>query len=220
MMPNIGQRLLRAFGNLAKQEALETGQLDGLSLLLIQSCQALLNDSSPFLKRQPSPGKIHAVRFHNVELGGLMPVVEIPQREVLATAETPVVGILEYPRFRAALGRIELASLVVNFQKDFLHHIFGFTSIAQNSQSDLQDKPVEPVKQNRQRVRIALLELFHHVFVSHVRFEHKWNAEGGSRRIWNNGLVMQRFNPSSEADSRSALFLGQLLANGMSAGLQ
>ena len=80
-------------------------------------------------------------------LGCLVTVVEIPERKVLPAAQTSVVGILEYPGFRAALGGVELICLVEDFKKDILHQIFGFTTVTQDSQSNAQNRPVKPIKQ-------------------------------------------------------------------------
>jgi hypothetical protein len=55
---------------------------------------------------------------------------------------------------------------------------------------------VKAIEENWQCVRVAIAELFHHLFVSHVRFTDTWNNESGSRRVTNNGLVIQGSTPS------------------------
>jgi hypothetical protein len=89
-------------------------------------------------------------------------------------------------------------SMALILNKDILRYIFCLTLVAQDSQSDFQDEPVKTIKQNRQGIRVSLAKLFHYVFVSHVGHGHDRNAEGGSRRFWDNRLVMHaRCNPLS-----------------------
>ena len=98
----------------------------------------------------------------------LVTVIEIPERKVLPAAQTSVVGILEDPGFRAALGRVELIRFVEDFKKDILHQIFRLTPVTKDSQSNFQNKPVKAIKQNDQGVRMSLPELLHHVVVRKV----------------------------------------------------
>src|SRR5215831_12790417 len=148
MVPNVGQRLLRTLGDFAEQKPLKTCQLNCLSLLLVQGCQSLLNDSPPFLKSQTSPRGIHTIRFDHLKLSGLVPVIEIPQCQILSAAQASVISVLENPRFGGAFRRIKSIRFVENFKKDFLHHVLCLTCVAKNSQSNFQNKPVKAIKKN------------------------------------------------------------------------
>src|SRR5262245_34763370 len=148
-MPNVRQRFLRAFGNFAEQESLEARHFKCLSLFFVQRRQPLLNDLPPFLKRQSPPRQVHPIRLNDLALRSLAPVIEIPERQILPAAETAVVGVLKYPYSRTALGRIKLASLVENFKKDVLHHIFRLARVTQDSQRNLQNEPMEAIEENR-----------------------------------------------------------------------
>src|SRR6516225_1591136 len=106
MVADVGQRLLGAFGNFAEQKPVEASQFYCFSLFLIQGCQALFNDSPPFLRSQTSPRDTDRVAFRDITFGNLLPVIEIPQSEVLPAAQTSVVDVLENPRFQATLGRV------------------------------------------------------------------------------------------------------------------
>src|SRR5437764_610424 len=97
-----------------------------------------------------------------------MPVVKIPQREVLPPVQTSVVGILENPGFRAALGRVVLICFVEDLKKDILHQIFRLAPVTQNSQSNTQNKPVKAIEQDDQRIRMPLPKLLHYAFVRKV----------------------------------------------------
>src|SRR5215469_6612730 len=121
MVPDVGQRLLRALGNFAEQKPLEASQFDRFSLFLSQRCQPLLDDSPPFLKRQTSPRDTDGIGFRDLTFGNLLPVIEIPERKVLPAAQTSVVDVLENPRLQAALGRVELSRLLEDFKEDLLH---------------------------------------------------------------------------------------------------
>src|SRR5215467_6940698 len=118
MVPHVGERLLRALGNFTKQESLETNQFERLSLLLIQSRQALLKHSPPFMKRQAPPRNIHGIGFSDLTLADLVPVIETPERKVLPAAQAPVVGILQNPRFRTAFDWVKLSCFVKDFKED------------------------------------------------------------------------------------------------------
>ena len=120
-----------------------------------------------------------------------MPVVEIPERQILTAAQAPVIGVLQNPRFCAALGPIKVIRLVEDLEKDVLHHIFRFTWIAKDSQSNFQDEPMKAVEQNRQGVWMPVAELLHEVFVGHVRAPDNRHTQGRTRRLWGNGLVIQ-----------------------------
>src|SRR5262249_25064256 len=181
--------------NFAEQKSLKTGQLYRLSLFFVQCCQALLDNSSPFLKRQPSPRGVHVIGFDDLNLGRLVPVIKAPECQILPAAETPMIGILENPGFRAALARVKSVRLVKEFKKDFLHHVFRLTCVTKDPHGDFQNKAVQAIKQNRQSVLISLLKLLHHLFVSHVRFADNGDAEGGSRRFGSN-LVIHGSTPS------------------------
>ena len=149
MVPDVGQRFLRAFGNLAQQKPLETSQFECFSLFLIQGCQPLLNDRPSFPKRQAAPRDIQGIEFGDFTFANLVPVIEIPVRQVPPAAQTPVVGILENPCFGAALGRIKLSRFVEDFKKDFLHYIFRLTWIAKDPHRNFQNQPVKAIKQDR-----------------------------------------------------------------------
>ena len=92
MVPDVGQRLLRAFGNFAEQKPVEAGQFDCFSLFLIQRCQAFFNDSPPFLRRQTSPRDTDRVGFRDLTFGNLLPLIEIPESEVLPAAQNIAVS--------------------------------------------------------------------------------------------------------------------------------
>src|SRR6516165_10648600 len=139
MVPHVGQRFLRAFGNFTKQESLETNQFERLSLLLIQSRQALLNQSPPFLKGQASPRNIHGIAFRDFALADLVPVIETPERKVLPAVQAPVVGILQNPRFRTAFGGVKLSCFVKDFKEDILHHILCLARVTKDSHCNLQN---------------------------------------------------------------------------------
>jgi hypothetical protein len=59
-----------------------------------------------------------------------------------------VVGILENPRFRAALSGVELSGFIENFKKEILHHIFRLAWVAKDSQNNFQDQPIKAIKQS------------------------------------------------------------------------
>src|SRR5579864_2514692 len=149
MVPHVGQRLLRAFGNFTEQESLETNQFERLSLLLIQGCQALLDDSPPFLERQAPPRNIQGITFRDFVLADLVPVIETPERKVLPAAQAPVVGILQNPRFRTAFGRVKLSCFVKDFKEDILHHILRLARVTKDSNGNLQNQTVETIEQKR-----------------------------------------------------------------------
>ena len=142
-----------------------------------------------------------------------MAVVEISERQILATGEAAVVGILENPCFGAAFSRVKLIRLIKDFKKDILHHIFCFGRVTKNSQSDLQDKPVKAIKQRRQGIRMPVAKLLHHVFVSHFGYSDSLNPEGGSRRVWDNGWVMHYSTLSSYICVRERVFVPRVEKN-------
>src|SRR5262249_28376555 len=192
MVPHVRQRLVGTFGNFTEEESFETNQLDGLSLLLIQGCQTLLNDPPPFLKRQAPPRRIHGIRFRHFALADLVTVIETPEREVLPAAQAPVVRILQNPGLRTALGRVKLSRFVKNFKEHILHHIFGLAWITKNSQGNLQNEPVEAIEQDGQGVRMPLAHPLDHVFVGQLQLSEHMYAERGSCGVWDNGLVMHK----------------------------
>src|SRR5262245_59477288 len=108
MMSDVRQGFLGAFGDFAEQESVKTNHLYCLSLFFIQRSQRLLNDTRPFWKSQSSPRDVRAIGFGDLNLGGLATVIEVPQRQILSAAQTSMVGVLEYPRSRAAFGWVEL----------------------------------------------------------------------------------------------------------------
>jgi hypothetical protein len=113
------------------------------------SDQALLDDSPPFLKRQAPPRNIRGNGFRHFAFADLVTIIETPERKVLPAAQAPVVGILQNPSFRTAFGRVKLSRFVEDFKEHILHHIFGLTRIAKNSQSNFQDHPIKAIEQNR-----------------------------------------------------------------------
>src|SRR4030095_4828833 len=65
----------------------------------------------------------------------------------------------------------------------------------------------KPTKQNEESVRISLAELFHHVFVRQISHSDNGNAEGGSRGVRDDGLVIHKSTVSLfEAHSRASRF--------------
>lgn len=121
MVPDIGQRFLRAIGNFAEQQALEAGEFEYLPLSFVQGSESFVKNSPPFLKRQTSPRRIQGVGFGHFQFRRLVPAIEIPQREILPAIQASMVGILENPRLRASPCRIELIRFVEDFKKDILH---------------------------------------------------------------------------------------------------
>src|SRR5215471_7140867 len=139
MVSYVGQRFIRTFGNFTEQEPLETNQFERLSLLIIQSRQALLNHSPPFLNRQAPPRNIHGIAFRDFALADLVPVIETPERKVLPAAQAPVVGILQNPRFRTAFGGVKLSCFVKDFKEDILHHILCLARVTKDSHCNLEN---------------------------------------------------------------------------------
>jgi hypothetical protein len=136
MVADIGQRFLRAFGNFAEQQALEAGEFEYLPLILVQGSEPIFQDSPPFLERQTSPRAIQGIGFGRFQFRRLVPVVKIPQREILPAVQTSMVGVLKNPGLDASPCRIELVRLVEDFKKDILHQIFRLAWIPENSQGN------------------------------------------------------------------------------------
>lgn len=84
-------------------------------------------------------------------------VVEILRVQVLLTIDGAMIRILENPHLSTAFGRVELCRHSENFQEDALRYIFRLSRIANDFQSNAQDKAVVAVEQNRKSVVAATL---------------------------------------------------------------
>jgi len=145
-MPNVRQSFPGTLRYLTEQKPLKAHHLDRYALSFVQGCQAFFQDVSPFLKRQSAPQAILGFGIRPLKVRSLVPIIEVPQRQILPAIHAPVVCILENPGFRAAFGVIELPSLIENFKENVLHEIFRFSPIPQNSRCNLQNKTVVTVK--------------------------------------------------------------------------
>jgi hypothetical protein len=88
--------------------------------------------------------------------------------DVLASVEAPVSSALQNPVLHAAMRRIELAGLPINFQEDILHQVFGFPAVPQDAVSHAENQATVPIEENRQGVRLAASELPQEILVGHV----------------------------------------------------
>ena len=80
--------------------------------------EILAEELVPILEKSGLATRRPAIRFGDFSLSSLMPLVEVPERQILPAAQTPMVGILENPCSRTALDGIELVRFVKDFKKD------------------------------------------------------------------------------------------------------
>src|SRR5450432_454516 len=85
-------------------------------------------------------------------------IVMSPQLEILPSIEAPVLSILQNPVLHAAARRVELVGIPINFQEDFLHQVFSFSAVPQDTVSHAENQAIVPVEENRQGVRYTAAE--------------------------------------------------------------
>jgi hypothetical protein len=84
-------------------------------------------------------------------------VVELPRVQVLPAVDGAMICVLENPYFTSAFGGVKLCHRPENFQEDALHHVLGFTWIANDFESNTEDKAVVAVEQDGKGVVAASL---------------------------------------------------------------
>src|SRR5580698_1640379 len=72
-----------------------------------------------------------------------------------------MIGVLENPHFSSAFGGVKLCHRPENFQENALHDVFGFSGIADDFESNAEDKAVVAVEQDGQSVVATALQLRH-----------------------------------------------------------
>jgi hypothetical protein len=91
-----------------------------------------------------------------------------PQLEILPSIDASVLSQLQNPVLHGATRRVELDGIPINFQEDFLHQVFGFSTVPQDTVSNAENQAIVPIKENRQGVRYTASELQQKILVSQI----------------------------------------------------
>jgi hypothetical protein len=56
--------------------------------------------------------------------------MELSDQKIISPVDTPALCVPQEPHFKSPSRRVELSQLAVNFEKNCLGEVFGFSSVA------------------------------------------------------------------------------------------
>src|SRR5260370_26251527 len=87
------------------------------------------------------------------------------RRQILAAVITAAVSHLNDPRLSTTARGIKSYRCLMKIEEHILHEIFSLASVAEDFESNAQNKAVVAVEQNRERLIVREAEMIHQIII-------------------------------------------------------